>query len=175
MKRTPPPASGRRFDSVTLFPTLIGMMKKKIIKELTRAYGMELETVQNYIAASVNLDGVRSDVIKKALAADVPAELAHAQQLAARIKTIGGTVPGSLALARDQKFLQPKADTTDVTSVIKGVIAAEDGAITQYNKIIKLCDGIDYVTQDMVIGILGDEEAHRREFMGFLKEYERAK
>ena len=56
-------------------------MNEQIIKELIRAYGMELETVQNYIAASVNLDGVRSDVIKKALAADVPTELLHAQQL----------------------------------------------------------------------------------------------
>jgi bacterioferritin len=31
---------------------------------------------------------------------------------------------------------------------------------------------VDYVTQDMVINILGGEEDHRREFVGFLKEYE---
>ncbi|HWN95608.1 MAG TPA: ferritin-like domain-containing protein [Methylomirabilota bacterium] len=149
-------------------------MSEQIIKELIRAYGMELETVQNYIAASVNLDGVRSDVIKKALAADVPTELMHAQQLAARIKTLGGQVPGSLSLAPCQQYLQPKSDTTDVVSVIKGVIQAENDAIIQYNKIIKACEGTDYVTQDMVIGILGGEEEHRREFIGFLKEYERA-
>lgn len=35
------------------------MSNEAIIKELTTAYAMELETVQNYIAASVNLDGVR--------------------------------------------------------------------------------------------------------------------
>jgi bacterioferritin len=58
--------------------------------------------------------------------------------------------------------------------VIKGVIAAEEGAIAQYNKIIKLCDGVDYVTQDMVIEILGGEEDHRREFVGFLKEYQKS-
>jgi bacterioferritin len=152
----------------------MGAMKQaKIIQELSAAYAMELETVQNYIAASVNLDGVRSDVIKKALAADVATELMHAQQLAARIKTIGGRVPGSLDLPRHQKSLQPKQDTTDIVAVIKGVIAAEEAAIAQYNKIIKLCDGVDYVTQDLVIGILGGEEDHRREFIGFLKEYER--
>jgi len=134
---------------------------------------MELETVQNYIAASVNLDGVRSEVIKKALAADVATEVSHAQLLAARIKTIGGLVPGSLDLPRGQKSLQPPRDTTDVVAVIKGVIAAEESAIAQYNKIIKLCDGVDYVTQDMVINILGNEEEHRREFIGFLKEYEK--
>jgi bacterioferritin len=150
------------------------MKHKKIIKELCTAYAMELETVQNYIAASVNLDGVRSEVVKKALLADVPTELQHAQLLATRIKTIGGIVPGSLELPRNQESLQPQADTTDIVAVIKGVIAAEESAIKQYNKIIKLSEGVDYVTQDMVINILGGEEDHRREFVGFLKEYEEA-
>jgi bacterioferritin len=149
------------------------MGNQKIIKELSKAYAMELETVQNYIAASVNLDGVRSDVIKKALAADVATEISHAQLLANRIKTIGGIVPGSLSLPRMQKYLQPPEDTTDIVAAIKGVISAEEDAIAQYNKIIKLCDGVDYVTQDMVIGILSGEEDHRREFIGFLKEYQK--
>ena len=149
------------------------MNNEEIIEELALAYAMELETVQNYIAASVNLDGVRSEVIKKALAADVMVEVQHAQTLAQRIKTIGGTVPGSLALPRGQESMQPGDDTTDVVAVIKGVIDAEEAAIAQYNKIIKLCDGVDYVTQDMAIGILAGEEDHRREFIGFLKEYQK--
>ena len=56
--------------------------------------------------------------------------------------------------------------------VIKGVIDAEEAAIEQYEKIIRLCDGYDYVTQDMCITLLADEQQHRREFVGFLKEYE---
>ena len=109
------------------------MKNARIIHELCLSYAMELETVQNYIAASVNLDGVRSEVIKKALAADIAVEVQHAQQLASRIKTIGGLVPGSLDLPRSQKFLQPRKDTTDIVAIIKGVIAAEEGAIAQYN------------------------------------------
>lgn len=146
---------------------------EEIIQELSVAYAMELETVQNYIACSVNPDGVRFDVIKKALQADIAEELLHAQQLAKRIKTIGGTVPGSLALERGQSSLQPPEDSTDIVTVIRGVIDAEEGAIAQYNKIIRICDGVDYVTQDMVIALLADEEEHRREFVGFLKEYEK--
>ncbi|MBL0174455.1 MAG: rubrerythrin [Ignavibacteria bacterium] len=149
------------------------MSKEAIIDEMIIAYAAELETIQNYIAASVNLDGVRCDVIKKALGADIPTELLHAQTLAARIKTVGGKVPGSLALPRGQASLQPLADTTDVVSVIKGVIDAEKGAIAQYNKIIKMCDGVDYVTQDMAITLLSDEENHLSEFTGYLKEYEK--
>ncbi|HEX3072933.1 MAG TPA: ferritin-like domain-containing protein, partial [Ignavibacteriales bacterium] len=57
--------------------------------------------------------------------------------------------------------------------VIKGVIDAENEAVNQYKKIIKLCEGEDYVTQDIVITILGDEESHRTVFEGYLKEYSR--
>lgn len=143
-----------------------------IVRELQVSYWMEIETVMNYISCSVNLDGVRAEEIKNSLAADVTAELGHAQTLARRIKTLGGVVPGSLAFRAGQKELQPPAKLTDVVAIIKGVIAAENGAIAQYNKLIKLCDGVDYVTQDLCIQALGDEEEHRREFMGFLAEYE---
>ena len=149
-------------------------VQTQIIEELKVAYWMELETVMNYIANSTNLDGVRAEEIKKALAADVAEELTHAQTLARRVKTLGGRVPGTKDFQARQDALQPPADTTDVVAVIKGVIAAEEAAIGQYTKIIKLCDGVDYVTQDMCIAALADEEEHRRDFMGFLTEYERA-
>ena len=113
---------------------------------------MELETVQNYLANSIDLDGVRAEEIKKALAADIQEELNHAMLLAKRIKVLGGRVPGSLELERDQTSMQPPEDSTDLISVIKGVIAAEDGAIAQYDKIIKMCDQVDFVTQDTVVG-----------------------
>ncbi|APZ96006.1 ferritin-like domain-containing protein [Fuerstiella marisgermanici] len=148
-------------------------VQEQIIEELKVAYWMEIETVTNYISNSINLDGVRAEEIKKALQADVLEELTHAQNLARRIKTIGGTVPGSADFKSAQATLQPTADNTDVVSVIKGVIDAENGAITQYNKLIKLCDGIDYVTQDLCIQSLADEEEHRRNFVGYLAEYEK--
>lgn len=116
--------------------------------------------------------GIRAEEIKKSLQADIAAELGHAQQLAARIKVIGGTVPGSKAFQANQDGLQPPAKSTDILSVIQGVIAAEEAAIATYNELIQACDGLDYVTQDLAITILGDEEEHRREFLGFLREFD---
>ena len=52
------------------------------------------------------------------------------------------------------------------------MIEAETGAIDHYNRIIEVTDGVDFVTQDMVIDILRDEEGHRRLFEGYLREYE---
>jgi|SRR5437867_12695549 len=147
--------------------------RKEIVDLLTGAYWMETETVQSYIANSINLDGVRAEEIKNSLQADVTAEIGHAQQFGRRIKELYGRVPGSFDFKPSQRSLQPPADTTDVVSVIKGVIEAEQGAIDHYTRIIQTCEGVDYVTQDMVIKILADEEGHLREFEGFLKEYEK--
>jgi len=145
----------------------------QIVTELKRAYAAELETVQNYLANSIDLDGVRAEEIKKSLAADIQEELGHATILAKRIKVLGGRVPGSYDLDRNQKYLQPPDNSTDLISVIKGVIAAEESAIAQYEKIIQLCDHVDFVTQDLAIEILGDEQEHRRAFIGYLREFER--
>ena len=147
--------------------------RKEIIDLLTRAYWMELETVQNYIANSVNLDGVRAEEIKKSLSADITAEIGHAQQFGRRIKELYGRVPGSMEFKAEQRTLQPPAETTDVVAVIRGVIEAEQGAIDHYTKVIRACEGVDYVTADLVTTILADEEGHLREFEGFLKEYEK--
>jgi len=143
-----------------------------VIEALTDAYNMEIETVMNYIANSVDLDGALAAPIKAALAADIPAELGHAQLVAKRIKTIGGRVPGSLQLVWGQKSLQPPAKTTDLLAVVQGVIDAEDAAIAGYERIIKLCEGVDFATQDMAIELLSDEQEHLREFLGFQKELE---
>ena len=146
--------------------------REEIIQLLTKAYWMELETVMSYIANSVNPDGLRAQEIVESLQEDVQEELGHAQQFAARIKELYGVVPGSLEFSAEQNYLQPPEQQTDIVHVIKGVIEAETGAIEHYNRIIEVTDGVDWVTQDMVIAILRDEEGHRRLFEGFLREFE---
>jgi bacterioferritin len=133
---------------------------------------MEVETVMSYIAASVNLDGVRAQEIKESLAQDVTEELGHAQRFADRIKELYGVVPGSEDFSAEQSFLQPSEEQTDIVHVIRGVIKAETGAIEHYTHIVEETEGVDPVTQDMVIDILHDEQGHRRLFEGFLREYE---
>jgi bacterioferritin len=146
--------------------------RNELIELLKKAYWMEIETVTSYIANSINPDGVRAQEITESLQADIQEELGHAQQFAARIKELYGVVPGSMEFTPEQTYLQPPEHQTDITHVIKGVIEAETGAIEHYNGIIEFTDGLDYVTQDMVIAILRDEEGHRRLFEGYLREYE---
>jgi len=146
--------------------------RERVVDLLTKAYWMEVETVMSYIAASVNLDGVRAQEIKESLAEDVTEELGHAQRFADRIKELYGVVPGSEDFGAEQSFLQPPEEQTDIVHVIRGVIKAETGAIEHYTRIVEETEGVDPVTQDMVIDILHDEQGHRRLFEGFLREYE---
>ena len=146
--------------------------REHIVELLTKAYWMEIETVMSYIANSVNPDGVRAQEIIESLKQDIQEELGHAQQFADRIKELYGVVPGSEGFAAEQSFLQPPDEQVDVVHVIRGVIKAESGAIEHYTRIVEVTDGVDPVTQDMVISILRDEQGHRRLFEGFLREYE---
>ena len=146
--------------------------RAEILELLEHAYWMEIETVMSYVANSINPDGVRAQEIRESLEEDIQEELGHAQQYANRIKELDGVIPGSEEFKAEQSFLQPPDEQTDIVHVIKGVIEAETGAIEHYNRIIEFTDGLDYVTQDMVIEILHDEEGHRRLFEGYLREYE---
>jgi bacterioferritin len=146
--------------------------REQIIELLKTAYFMELETVMSYVTNSINPDGVRAQEVKESLEEDIQEELTHAQQFAARIKELYGVVPGSLDFKASQTYLQPAEEQTDIVHVIKGVIEAETGAIEHYTRIVEETDGVDPVTQDMVIDILRDEQGHRRLFEGFLREYE---
>ncbi len=165
------PASTRNSSTGILSDDKIAQ-REELIEMLKKAYWMEIETVMSYISNSINPDGVRAQEIIESLQGDVQEELGHAQRFAERIKELYGVVPGSLDFSAEQSYLQPPQHQTDIVHVIKGVIEAETGAIEHYNAIIEFTDGLDWVTQDMVIEILHDEEGHRRLFEGYLREYE---
>src|SRR5947208_1808288 len=152
--------SGKEQDMATTTPAR-GILSEERSQEreellglLERAYWMEIETVMSYMAGSINPDGVRAQEIKESLAEDIQEELGHAQRFAARIKELYGVVPGSEEFGAEQSYLQPPEHQTDVVHVIKGVIAAETGAIEHYSRIVEETEGVDPVTQDMTIDIL---------------------
>ncbi len=138
------------------------------IQMLQKAYRMEVETVMNYLANSVHLDGMQAEEVKRALSNDVTEELGHAQKIAHRLKQMGGRIPGSLEMKFDQESLRPPGDTTDLGSVIEGVIEAETAAIDHYRDIIHhAVSNDDPVTADLATKLLGEEEEHLTLFQGF--------
>jgi bacterioferritin len=161
----------RAYNQILSFWEIImAASRDEVITLLRTAYSMEIETVMNYLANSVNLDGVRAEEIKKSLGADILGEIGHAQQLGKRIKQLGGVLPGSKGVKIGGQ-IQPPEDTTDVVGVIQAVIAAEETACAHYKSVIQATEGDDYVTQDLCVRLLADEEEHLIQFRGFLKEY----
>jgi bacterioferritin len=148
------------------------MTSDRVVELLRKAYSDEIETVMNYQTNAIVLDGVRAEEIKESLQQDIQEELTHAQQLGERLKQVDARPPGSAEFTARQDSLQPPADSTDVLSVIRGVLDAEEDAIDTYRALIDAAEAADDpVTEDLAVTILADEEAHRTEFRGFEKEY----
>lgn len=149
------------------------MSESKVIELLRKSYGDELETVMNYQTNAIVLDGVRAEEIKESLQQDIQEELNHSQQLGNRLKQLGARPPSSADFTASQDSLQPPEDSTDVLSVIRGVLEAETDAIETYRSLIEAAEAAnDPVTEDLAVTLLADEEAHRTEFRGFEKEYQ---
>ncbi|WP_251330700.1 ferritin-like domain-containing protein [Haloplanus pelagicus] len=149
------------------------MTSDRVIDLLQKAYGDEMETVMNYQTNAIVLDGVRAEEIKQSLQQDIQEELTHAGQLGNRLKQLDARPPSSAEFTPRQDSLRPPKDSTDVLSVIRGVLDAEEDAIETYRSLIDAAeDADDPVTEDLAVTILADEEAHRTEFRGFEKEYQ---
>ncbi|MDY7081963.1 MAG: ferritin-like domain-containing protein [Halobacteria archaeon] len=148
------------------------MSEERVIELLKKAYQDEIETVMNYQTNAIVLDGVRAEEIKESLQTDIQEELDHSNQLGQRLKQLGSQPPGSAEFEARQDSLQPPEDSTDVLSVIEGVLEAENDAIQTYRDLINAAEEADDpVTEDLAVTILADEEAHRTEFRGFETEY----
>ncbi len=147
--------------------------KQRVTELLKKAYNDELETIMNYLANSIYLEGVRAEEIKQELQQDLNEELTHAEELGRRLKQLEETPPSSYGFEPTQDSLQLTEDPTDVRSVIDGVIEAEQEAIELYRELIDAADNAgDPVTEDIAVGILREEESHLTLFKGFRREYE---
>ncbi len=148
------------------------MTTDEITDLLTEAYLDELETVMNYLTNAIVLDGIHAEEVKESLEEDIQEELEHARMIGQRLKQLDESPPGSAAFEAQQSNLQPPADTTDVQSVIEGVLEAEAAAIERYRSLAAAADDAnDPVTEDVAVTLLADEEAHHTEFRGFEKEF----
>ena len=62
---------------------------EEIIEALCHAFEMEVEKIENYLAASVNLDGLRAISLRVILEREVEDELEHARKLSGANQSLG--------------------------------------------------------------------------------------
>lgn len=145
------------------------------MEQLREAYTHELEAVINYLTNSVVLEGILSEEVSNELLQDAQTdEIQHAVRLGNRIAILGGRPPYATEMNFERTSLEPPEDRTDYLKVVKGVIEAEKEAVQLYRKIAKLAaENEDFVTENLVVEILGEEEEHLHEFEGYLEEAEK--
>jgi bacterioferritin len=142
----------------------------ELIDLLQDARNDELETVINYQTNALVLSGIEAQEVADSLSEDVEEELGHAEEIGERISLLGGQPRGSADLETSQEGLQPPAESTDVRTVIEGVIEAESDAVATYEALIEAAeDAGDPVTEDLATELLADEQEHLAEFEGFLE------
>jgi bacterioferritin len=145
--------------------------QRAIVEMLTRAYWMEIETVMNYLAASISQPGAHTLAVRTALREGVEEEVGHARALGRRIQELHGVVPGVSASTGDEDGPKPFSSPTDLATMLEAVVAAETSAIRHYMQIMRVTRQVDQDTNDVVLEILRDEQRHLRLFEDFLKEF----
>jgi ferritin-like protein len=154
----------RRAEHVGVPVTAGARQRPSLLPMLIEAYWAEIETVMNYLAASTNLDGFRGRQIAELLGEEAIAELQHARLLADRVKQLQGSVPSSRGFSLRQPHLTSAVEAADIRTVATGVIDVETAAINLYREIASAADGVDWVTHELAVRLLRDEEAHRALF-----------
>ena len=125
---------------------------EQLIAGLNQALSEELTALIQYLWHHIQGRGIESAAVGEIFKATSMTEMNHAYKLAERIDLLGGQPNMSMA---------PAKTGGDVRQMIRDDLAAEYGAIETYKRLIDLADDEDDdVTEQMLIGILKDEQEH---------------
>lgn len=99
------------------------MTKEQLIAKLNEDLAGEYQAIIMYVTYTAAVTGPHRPMLKEFFAAEVPEELGHAQFLADKIASFGGT-----------PTTEPRAVpfTTDPRTMLENVLAAEKQAIADY-------------------------------------------
>ena len=101
------------------------MSKQQLIDALNADLAGEYQAIIMYVTYAANVTGPHRPVLKQFFGAEIPEELTHAQFLAEKIASLGGsptTVP------------RPVPSTADARQMLENVLAAERQAIADYKE-----------------------------------------
>ena len=130
--------------------------------------------MSNYVASSVNREGIGAESIARSIRETIAANLRHAHQVGVRIRRLHGAVPGPDEFATRQPRLRSPAEPLDNVSVLGGLSEAETAAIDRYRRIAAAAsEAHDPITQDLAGRIMREKENQRHSLRSFLETAER--
>ncbi len=137
------------------------MASKKLLDLLNRAIAREIQVSVQYMWQHVMWKGMKGYTVKDALKGMAVAEMKHAEAIAERLVTLGGTP----TTKPEPIFMSSK-----LADHLKHDLKDEEGAIKLYTQIIDVADDEgDIITEDLFKKILADEQDHFDTFAGLLE------
>ncbi|MBN2477868.1 ferritin-like domain-containing protein [Candidatus Micrarchaeota archaeon] len=137
-----------------------------LVEELNKALADEWLAYMQYTSAS-KLVAHPSAV--KELGEIAKEELEHADELTERIIQLGGKPIVDPKQYFEKTNCGYEIPTEDVVKVLKDSIKAEGCAIRVYNKIMKITEGKDLVTRQLMQHIMEEEINHEQRFENLLE------
>jgi bacterioferritin len=137
----------------------------QIVAELKTAYATQMRIIQNCLADAIDVDG--AETLQELLDQGAQTALGHARRIAKRIGALEGQVPRTVELSKSRDDQQPSFNPRDLDSILRDAVKTTAGAIAQYERIIQLCDGHDFVTMDLIIELLVAERDYRQRLTTF--------
>ena len=145
----------------------------KIVDMLNQLFAEEwLAYYQYWIGAKVVAGPMRPNIVDEFME-HANHELDHANKLADRIIQLGGTPvlnPEDWMRIAKCRYEAPTEICT--TQVLKQNLTAERCAVSHYQQLCVLCNGIDYVTLRLAEKILKEEVEHEQEIEDFIQDIE---
>lgn len=152
---------------------IVGMDVDELISLLNKALADEWLAYYQYWIGSKVVKGPTKDAVIAELVQHATEELSHADMIALRIVQLGGT-----------PVLEPKEwyNLTNcgydapvdpyVQAVLEQNIKGEQCAIKTYDKLMKMVEGKDPVTYNMILTIITQEVEHEEDLQSLLEDLE---
>lgn len=152
---------------------IVGMDVDELISLLNKALADEWLAYYQYWVGSKVVKGPTKDAVIAELVQHATEELSHADMIALRIVQLGGT-----------PVLEPKEwyNLTNcgydapvdpyVQAVLEQNIKGEQCAIKTYDKLMKMVEGKDPVTYNMILTIITQEVEHEEDLQSLLEDLE---
>jgi bacterioferritin len=133
--------------------------RKQVINILNEALATEIVCVLRYKFHYFMASGIHSQSVKQEFLEHANEEQEHADQLAERIKQLGGKPEMNPAILTDRSHSEYK-EGTSLTDMIKEDLIAERIAIESYRDIIQFLGDKDTTSKRLMEEILAKEEEH---------------
>ena len=148
-----------------------GLDVDEVLRGLVYNASVEFTAYYYFTNLRAHCTGLEGEGVKGVVEDARLEDLSHFESCIQRIFELGGTLPNdAMEFVRMSgcEFLQLPSPSTNLQEILKKCLAAEQGAIVNWNKLCNLTIGKDPATYDIAKDILKEEIEHEAWFLELL-------